>query len=210
MLIARKQIELIKPATEYISLARAKQHLRVLHSNDDAYITDLLSGAFAIASKYVGYSLLKSKWQYGFDYLVGQEAITNLKQGFTIPNGNYLRVFSRIISIDALKYVDENNVLQSFASGDWLVKPVLMSDYGNSIYIVNNPTSLTDDNIRYIVEITEGFEVADFPKSIEIAVLQLVQQYYDNRQAIVVGVSQTEMSYNFEYILDPFRIPNFV
>lgn len=210
MLIGRKQIELIEPATDYISLARAKQHLRVLHSNDDAYITDLLTGAFSIASKYVGYSLLKSKWQYGFDYLVGQEAITDLKKGFTIPNGNYLRVYSRIISIDALKYVDENNDLQSFASGDWVVKPVLMSDYGTSIYIENNPTSLTDDNIRYIVELTEGFEVADFPKSIEIAVLQLVQQYYDNRQAIVVGTIQSAMDYNFEYILDPFRIPNFV
>lgn len=210
MLIARKQIELIEPATDYIPLARAKQHLRVLNSTDDAYITDLLSGAFDICSKYVGYSILKSRWQYGYDYLVGQEAITDLKKGFTIPNGNYLRVMSRVISVDAVKYVDENNALQSFASGDWLVKPVLMSDYGNSIYIVNNPTSLTDDNIRYIVEITEGFEVADFPKSIEIAVLQLVQQYYDNRQPIIVGTIQSAMDYNFEYILDPFRIPVFV
>ena len=55
MLIARKQIELIKSPLDYIPLSRAKQHLRVLHSNDDAYITDLLSGAFAIASKSVGF-----------------------------------------------------------------------------------------------------------------------------------------------------------
>lgn len=210
MLIARKQIELIEPATDYISLARAKQHLRVLNSTDDAYITDLLSGAFDICSKYVGYSILKSRWQYGYDYLVGQEAITDLKKGFTIPNGNYLRVMSRVISVDAVKYVDENNAIQTMSSSDWVAKPALMSDYGTSIFIENNPTSLTDDNIRYIAEITEGFEVADFPKSIEIAVLQLVQQYYDNRQPIIVGTIQTEMSFNFQYILDSFRIPVFV
>ena len=207
MFQGRTTVEKLELATDYISLAKAKQHLRVTSSTDDAYIADLIDAAFAIASKYVGYNLIKSRVKYGFDSLVGQVALTNTKQGTIIPSGNFLRLYSRVIELENLYYVDENNAVQELPSGDFFTKPVPMSDYGLSIFIENAPTDLTDDNIRYIAEFTEGFEVDNFPNDLVIGILLLVAQYYDNRQSIVVGVSHSAMTYNHEYIFDPYKVP---
>ena len=45
-----------------------------------------------------------------------------------------------------------------------------------------------------------------FPMAIKHAALLLVGQYYDNRNAIVVGTIQSKISLGFEYLLDPYKI----
>jgi len=87
--------------------------------------------------------------------------------------------------------------------------------FSRNIFIENAPTSVTDDVIKYIVEITEGFELASatsvnpdtlFPASIKHAALLLVGQYYDNRMAITVGVQNNPIQFGFQYLLDPYKI----
>jgi hypothetical protein len=206
----RKLVTQLNTPLDYLTLAYAKQHLRVTSSADDTYITNLIKGAFDIASKYIGYNVCKSRVRYGFDSLVGQNAVVNVKQGLTIPAGNFLRIYSRVIAFEKLFYVDEFNALQQFASGDFITRPELFGDYGFSLFVTKTPTSLTDDQIKYIGEFTEGFETSNFPEALKIGILLLVQQYYDNRQSIVVGTIQSAMTYNHEYIFDPYTIPNFV
>jgi hypothetical protein len=197
------------------SLADAKQHLRVTASDDDSYITGLISMAVDACSNYLGYSIKKGTAKYGFDSFTGSPALINPVNGLNIPSGNYLRVNSRVLAVNSVSYVNANQAVTAFSGSDWIVAPDPMGNYSRNIFINTSPSSITDDTIKYIVEVTEGFNPVGtsavdpdtiFPMAIKHAALLLVGQYYDNRNAIVVGTIQSQMSLGFEYLLDPYKI----
>jgi hypothetical protein len=123
--------------------------------------------------------------------------------------GNYLRVASRVIDIEKMYYVNQNNAITEFSATDWIDSPDLLSDFGINIFINNLPPTLTDDNTKYIVEVTEGFSTADFPDTIKIACMLMIAQYYDNRQNIIVGTISSDMPFGANHLLDKFKISVF-
>jgi len=216
MYIARELITRTHADTDYISLSEAKQHLRVTSSADDSYITGLISMALDACEQYVGYSIRKATMKYAFDGFTGPMVSVDTLNPFGMIEGNMLRLYTRVLSIQAIKFVDQNNTVQT--ATDWIDAPVKFGQFGRSIYFESVPSNLTDDDVRLIVELTEGFELASatgvndsakFPTSIKHAALLLIGQYYDNRQAIVVGATQNKMDYNHEYLLDKYRIVKF-
>ncbi len=216
MYIARELISRTHADTDYISLSEAKQHLRVTSSADDSYITGLISMALDACEQYVGYSIRKATMKYAFDGFTGPMVSVDTLNPFGMIEGNMLRLYTRVLSIEAIKFVDQNNTVQT--ATDWIDAPVKFGQFGRSIYFESVPSNLTDDDVRMIVELTEGFELASatgvndsakFPASIKHAALLLIGQYYDNRQAIVVGATQNKMDYNHEYLLDKYRIVKF-
>jgi len=216
MFKAREYTAYANAATDYITVAEAKQHLRVTNSADDSYISGLISMALEACGQYLGYSVRKATARYGFDAYTGYPALINPINGLSIPSGNYLRVNSRVLAVTQLYYVDDNNAVQTFDAGDWIASPDPMSNYTKNVFMNDAPTSVTDDVIKYIVEVTEGFNIVGttsvnpdtiFPASIKHAALLLIGQYYDNRQAITVGVSNTPLNFGFHYLLDPYKIP---
>jgi hypothetical protein len=213
---ARRYTAYANAATDYITLSEAKQHLRVTSSADDSYISGLISMAVEACGNYLGYSVRKATAKYGFDAFVGQPALINPVNGLTIPSGNYLRVNSRVLDVEQLYYVDQNNTVQTFDADDWIVSPDPMSNYTKNIFMESAPSSLTDDLIKYIVEVTEGFNPSGTsgvdpdticPASVKFAALLLIGQYYDNRQSVTVGVSNNPLSFGLHYLLDPYKIP---
>jgi len=210
MITGKRIISYSHAATDYVSLAEAKQHLRVTSTADDTYISNLLSMAIDACGQYLGYSVRKASVQYGFDSLVGQPAIMNPVNGTEQPVGNLLRIPSRVISLTSVQYVDDNNTAQAFT--DYIVSPQPLGTYGRTIFITSAPSSTTDDVTKYLVTVTEGFELATatgvdagllFPQAIKFASLLLVGQMYDNRQAIVTGTIQSQMEYGMEFLLQP-------
>ena len=215
MFKSRRYTAFAKAATDYVSLAEAKQHLRVTANDDDTYIGGLISMALDACSNYLGYSIKKSTAKYGFDSLTGSPALINPVNGLNIPSGNYLRVNSRVLAINSVSYVNDSQVITAFAGADWITAPDPMGNYTRNIFINTAPDSITDDTIKYIIEVSEGFNIVGtlsvdpdtiFPMSIKHAALLLVGQYYDNRNAIVVGTTQAKISLGFEYLLDPYKI----
>ena len=217
MITGKRIISYSHAATDYVSLAEAKQHLRVTSTADDTYISNLLSMAIDACGQYLGYSVRKASVQYGFDSLVGQPAIMNPVNGTEQPVGNLLRIPSRVISLTSVQYVDDNNTAQAFT--DYIVSPQPLGTYGRTIFITSAPSSTTDDVTKYLVTVTEGFELATatgvdagllFPQAIKFAALLLVGQMYDNRQAIVTGTIQARMEYGIEFLLQPYRAMQFI
>jgi len=215
MFKSRRYTTFANVATDYISLADAKQHLRVTASDDDSYITGLISMALDTSSNYLGYSIKKGTAKYGFDSFTGQPALVNPVNGLDIPSGNYLRVNSRVLAVNSVSYVNSSQAVTAFSGSDWITAPDPMGNYSRNIFINTAPDSITDDTIKYIVEVTEGFNPVGtsavdpdtiFPMAIKHAALLLIGQYYDNRNAIVVGTIQAKMSLGFEYLLDPYKI----
>jgi hypothetical protein len=215
MFISRRYTAFANVATDYLSLADAKSHLRVTSSSDDTYISGLISMAIEACSNYLGYSIRKGTAKYGFDAYTGSPAMVNPINGTNIPSGNYLRLNTRCLSVVSVSYVNDSQAVTAFDGSSWLVSPDPMGSYSRNIFFEDAPSSITDDTIKYIVEITEGFNPVGtasvdpdtiFPATIKHAALLLVAQYYDNRQAIVTGTIQTEMSLGFHYLLDPYKI----
>lgn len=217
MITGRNIISYAHNATDYVSLTEAKQHLRVTQTNDDAYISNLITMAFETCSQYVGYSVRKASVQYGFDSFVGQPSIMNPVNGTQLPVGNLLRIPSRVLSLTNIQYIDENNAIQTFT--DYIASPEPFGNYGRSIFVTSEPTSVTDDVTKYLATVNEGFELqtatgvdesTKFPEAIKFAVLLLVAQYYDNRQSIVTGTIQSRLEYGFEYLLNAYKINVFI
>ena len=215
MFKSRRYTAFANAATDYVSLAEAKQHLRVTASDDDSYIGGLISMAVDACSNYLGYSIRKGTAKYGFDSFTGSPALINPVNGLNIPSGNYLRVNSRVLSLVSVSYVNISQAVTAFAGSDWITAPDPMGNYSRNIFINTAPDSITDDTIKYIVEVTEGFNPVGtsavdpdtiFPMGIKHAALLLIGQYYDNRNAIVVGTIQAKISLGFEYLLDPYKI----
>jgi hypothetical protein len=215
MFKSRRYTAFANAATDYVSLAEAKQHLRVTASDDDSYISGLISMAVDACSNYLGYSIRKGTAKYGFDSFTGSPALINPVNGLNIPSGNYLRVNSRVLSLVSVSYVNSSQAVTAFAGSDWITAPDPMGNYSRNIFINTAPDSITDDTIKYIVEVTEGFNPVGtsavdpdtiFPMAIKHAALLLIGQYYDNRNAIVVGTIQAKISLGFEYLLDPYKI----
>ena len=215
MFKSRRYTAFANAATDYVSLAEAKQHLRVTASDDDSYISGLISMAVDACSNYLGYSVRKGTAKYGFDSFTGSPALINPVNGLNIPSGNYLRVNSRVLSLVSVSYVNANQAVTAFSGSDWITAPDPMGNYSRNIFINTAPDSITDDTIKYIVEVTEGFNPVGtsavdpdtiFPMAIKHAALLLIGQYYDNRNAIVIGATQNKISLGFEYLLDPYKI----
>lgn len=216
MYIARELISKSHADTDYISLAETKTHLRVTSSADDSYITGLISMALDACEMYVGYSIRKAAMKYAFSGFTGPNVSVDTLNPYGLIQGNILRLYTRVLSVQAIKYVDQNNAVQT--ATDWIDAPVKFGQFGRSIVFESTPGNLTDDTVRMIVELTEGFELASatgvnesakFPASIKHAALLLIGQYYDNRQAVVIGATQNKMDYNHEYLLDKYRIVKF-
>jgi hypothetical protein len=215
MFISRRYTAYTNAVTDYLSLADAKTHLRVTSSSDDTYISGLISMAIEACSNYLGYSVRKATAKYGFDSFTGSPAMVNPINGTNIPSGNYLRLNTRCLAVNSVSYVNDSQSVTSFDSSAWLASPDPMGSYSRNIFIEDAPTSITDDTIKYIVEVTEGFNPVGtssvdpdtiLPATIKHAALLLVAQYYDNRQSITNGSFNSEMVLGFHYLLDPYKI----
>ena len=205
MLTGRKIVSKAADNTDYISLEFVKTWLRVSNDAEDTIITALLSGALNQVSAHLGYSVVEANTKYGFSSLVGSDALIDPFLGTQIPQGNYLRIPSKVNSIVSVKYIDADN---NHVDLDYTENEITESVF--TISIDSTPSSLNSSNTKYIVEVIEGFDVASFPDEIRTAVCLLVAQYYDNRQAIIVGTNAMEMPLGVQYILDPFKIYTFI
>jgi hypothetical protein len=139
----------------------------------------------------------------------------NPLNGTNIPSGNYLRLNTRCLSVTNVYYISDSNAITAYDAADWIASPEPMGLYSRNIFIETAPTLVTDDGIKYIVEVTEGFNPVGtssvdpdtiFPMTIKHAALLLIAQYYDNRQAIVTGTIQSPLEFGFHYLLDPYKI----
>lgn len=217
MLTGRRIISYSHAATDYVSLAEAKQHLRVTSTSDDVYISNLISMAVDICGQQLGYSVRKASVQYGFDSLVGQPAIMNPVNGTEQPTGNLLRIPARVISLTTVQYVDDNNTAQTWSN--YITPPQPLGSYGRTIFITDAPSSTTDDPTKYLITVTEGFELATatgvdagllFPQAVKFAALLIVGQLYDNRQATTASNLNSSMEYGVDYLLQPYKAEQFI
>jgi hypothetical protein len=174
--------------SEPISLAEAKDYLRVDFNNDDTFISELISIARV--------KILKDTGQ-----VMGLQTITEYFTNWgTIPTtgGNLILNLSYMGYWDGsndfiVKYFDINNVEQTLTKDtDYLVIQHMGLIKVQFINTFNTFDRLDAISIEYQIEPQN----ADSIKPLKIAMYLLIQHYYDNRSAVsFLKVDEMPMGY---------------
>ena len=170
--------------TGVVSLATAKSHLRVDHSDDDALITSLIKTAGEIVEEYTGVYLSSNSWVYHADYF---KSVMRIHVG---PEA----------SVTSVKYMDDLGVKKTWASSNYFTD---LKSYPIRIQFEHLPTSV-DDRI-HAIEISGTAGYARVPESLKSAMLLIIGHLYEHRKDVLVGIQSAPLVHGAKYLMDKFK-----
>jgi len=180
------------PTAEPVSVADAKRHLRVEHSDDDLLIKRLIETAIAYVD---------------VRGALGKAMITQTWAEWFAPNPSEIILsLGAVQSVSSISYYDTDNALQTATLDNYYVlgpstRTVIKPKTG-----YNWPTTFTrDDAIKVQYVIGYGDTFRDVPSTVRHAILMLVSHYYENRELEVIGVNTKTLPFGFESLIDNER-----
>lgn len=185
-------------ATEPITLAEAKQHLR--EDSDDLAVEAEINGLITAARQYVeeetGRSLITQTWSLTLDaFPCGGEPIL-------IPR-------PPLIEVTEIAYLDQSGSSQTWASSNYRVDGA--SDPGRVSLEVDRHYPLAR-NVSQAVTITytAGYGTASaVPQGIKQAMYLLIGSWYTNRENEVVGSVVGRLDFAVKALLAPYKVYGF-
>lgn len=194
-MILRRTVE---PAVEPISLAEAKDHLRLEHALDDDYVVALVKAARQYTEQATNHAIITQTWEATFNGFPYEDNIT-------IPFGPLIRVAS-------ITYRDVANTIQTL-SPTTLYEVDLGSHSKRGRVILRDRTVWPPTYGRWndlIVTFVAGFGDAptDVPEPLRQAMKLLVSQMYENRTPEITGTIVTKVSFAYDSLIAPYKMPN--
>jgi len=174
--------------TNVISLATAKAHLRVDHSDEDALITSLISTAGEIVEEYTGQYLSSCGFTYYADHF------TSLMKIHAGPG----------IRITNVQYTDTTNTTQTWSAENWYFDA---KSHPMRVQFENLPTEV-DDRV-HAVQITGEAGYTTVPETLKSAMLLIIGHLYEHRKDILVGVQSAPLVHGAKYLMDKFKPSTF-
>lgn len=181
------------PATEPVSLAEAKVHLKIesTDTTEDDLITNLIKAAREQAEEYTRRAFISQTWELQMDAFD--------KEAYDLEK-------TPVQSITSVKYYDVNGTEQTLASTyyelDTASQPNrIVQAYNQSWPGVRGHTN--DIKIRFVAGYTT------VPASIKSAILLIVGHLYEHREDVVVGRQVNELPNGCYYLLSPYRLFTF-
>ena len=110
------------PAGEPISLAEAKQHLRVDGGDDDALIGSLITAARQAAETITGRQLMTARWRLVLDAFPGPLLMhAGSGSSFSLPAHAILLAKCPVQSVVSVEYLDMNGTTQVLPASDYVL-----------------------------------------------------------------------------------------
>ena len=190
-----------QPAIEPVTLARAKEHLRVDHSFDDAMISAMISGSRRFAEKFMGRAIITQTWELVID---------------SFPDNEIEIPLPPLQSVESIKYDDAGGLETTLSPSAYTVDNV--SEPGWVVPIPSGwPSNLFNGinavRIRYVAGFTPSanspVDLADnVPASIKSAILLHVGSLYAQRESFVVGTTVVDVpqSVGILHLLRQYRV----
>jgi len=180
------------PTEQPVTVADAKRHLRVEHSDDDLLIQRLIETAVAFVD-------VKGA--------LGKAMITQTWAEWFAPNPSEIILsLGPVQSVSSISYYDTDNALQTATLSNFYVlgpstRTVIKPKSGYTW-----PTTFTrDDAIKVQYVIGYGDSFTDVPSNVRHAILMLVSHYYENRENELIGTISKTIPFGFEALIDSER-----
>lgn len=157
-------------ASEPVTAADVKLYARVAHAVEDTLITSWIKAAVKLAEDYQHRAYIEQTWRLTYD-------------GF--PGGCIYVPRPNLISVESIKYYDEDDTETTFDSGSYFVDT--NSEVGR--IVLNSGESWPNVDLRpinsVIVDFKAGYgdEAADVPDSVKNAIYIYCTHMYENREA---------------------------
>lgn len=177
------------PATEPVTLAEAKAHLRVDIADDDALITSLIVAARTDCENLIQRALITQTWE---------KAVDAFGEAIELPK-------PPLISVLHVRYDDTNGVEQTLASLSYQVDNFSEPGWVVPAYGFDWPDTREQINavrVRY----TAGYgSAAAVPQPIKQWILIRVGQLHEHREQVAAGVSVATLPF-VDSLLDTYRV----
>ena len=185
------------PASEPVSKEEAKAHLRVDGTDDDSYITALITTARRHVEAILRRALMPQTWK-----LVLDSWPTDIVKFAKPP----------LTSVSSVTYLDENGDSQTFASTNYVVdtagEPGRLTLAKDASWPTDELYTLGAVQIQFVA----GYADVDaVPQEYKQAILLLVGHFYENREAVVAaqGANIQELPMAVMALLMPTRVLTF-
>jgi uncharacterized phiE125 gp8 family phage protein len=186
--------QIVEPATEPVTTAEAKAHLRIEHSLDDDYIDVLIKAGRQYLERIAWGGFVTQTWELVLDLFPSGEEIL-------LPKG-------KLASVTSVTYLDLDGVEQTWASSNYEADTTSRPGKLRLAYQKTWPITRSRWNaivIRYIV----GQAVADVPAPIKQALLLLVSQMYEHRTPEITGTIVSKVDFAVNALIAPYRLQGF-
>ena len=170
------------PSVEPVTVAEAKAHMRVDHSTDDTLIGNLIKAAREHCEHSTGRALITQTWESRFDYW---------------PSGGVIYVPKPPLqSVTSIVYIDTAGASTTLSASVYDVDTNatpgrILPAYNESWPSVQDHTNVI--TVTYVAGF--GDAASDVPEGLRIAILQLVAQWYEHREAISAGISTADLPF---------------
>jgi len=181
------------PASEPISTAEAKLHLRVDTSADDTLIAALIVAAREAVEQHTNTKLFTQTVQQVFDCFP-YASRTNPRMELQI-------VYGPIQSITSVEYVDEDGNTQTWDSANYRTDLISTPARIEPAYGVAWPSTRDVVNAITVTYVAGYSDTANIPQAMKQAMLLTIGHWYENRTDTV-----RKLPTQAEWLLNPYRI----
>jgi uncharacterized phiE125 gp8 family phage protein len=184
----------VAPASEPVTTAEAKSHLRVDITDDDTLIASYVQAARLFCESYTGRSFVRRTYRAD---------VPDFADQIVLPG-------RPIISITSIKYynTDSPSVLTTLDSGVYaLVHNCINRNYGEtweSVYPRADAVEITYI-AGYAPTSSPEVEAESVPEPIKTAIKMIVGDLYENREGKIVGTIQSDNP-TVLMLLNPYRV----
>lgn len=184
------------PSVEPLTLLEVKNHLRLDASDntEDDLLNALITAARQDCEKFQGRAYITQTWELWLDAFPGQDFIKLNK--------------SPVQSVSSIKYYDTDDTEATFSSDDYFVDT--KSEPGRVVlnYSESWPSTTLRPANGVCVTFVAGYgdAASDVPQYIKNAMLLLIGHLYENREAVITGMTAAQMPFGVEALLWKERV----
>ena len=189
-------VQTTAPTISPISVAEAKQHLRVDHDSDNNYISSLIKVATASAENYLRRGIMQQ---------------TRRWDGCEFPSGGWVLDLPPLVSVSSLDYTATDGSTVTVGSS---VYEVDTTSVPGRVYLGKDQTWPTPieslhDAVRLSFVTGHATSSSAVPVEYKHAIKLMVERWYEHRGEVASG-SLKQMPHGVEALLTPTRNMRFV
>ena len=194
-----KTLKIITAATtEPLSLAEAKNHLRVLTNDEDALISVLITAARQWCENFTGRALASQIFEYILD-------------DFPEEDEKIILPMPPLETVDSIKYKDFEETETEWNAVNYIVDdesiPARIALAYGKYFPSYTPYPVNSVRIRFTAGYKEGGDPhLEMPEQINSAIKLLIGHLFENRENVVIGSAANKVPFTVEALLYPYKV----